>query len=65
MRPAGEKDAAADRNPHGSEPGAAEEAATIEAGPAAEGDGIGALPIVLIEFFDRALDLARHGGSPW
>jgi hypothetical protein len=37
----------------------------MEAGSAAEGDRIGALPIVLLELVDRALDLARHGGSPW
>jgi len=61
----GERDAAADRDPHRREPGAAEEAATIDAGPAAEGDRIGALPIVLVKLVDRALDLARHGGSPW
>jgi hypothetical protein len=61
----GERDAAADRNPHGGEPSAAEEAAAIEAWSAAEGHRIGAFTIVLVEFFERALGRARHGIAPW
>ena len=61
----GEWDAAADRNPHGGEPGAAEEAAAIEVCSAAEGHRIGAFTIVLVEFLERALGLARHGVTPW
>src|SRR6476469_5181976 len=61
----GEGDAAADRDPHGGEPGAAEEAAAIEVCSAAEGHRIGAFAIVLVEFLERALGLAGHGVAPW
>ena len=55
-----ERYAATHGRAHGGEPGAAEEAAAVDAGSAAERDGVGAFGIIAIKLFDRALDLAGH-----